>query len=63
MIKLNIDVNQHTIVFDRGCNSKDNLKKVKRLKLHYVGALTPYHHQELIETAESNFDTIAVGDA
>ncbi len=63
MIQLNIDVNQHTIVFDRGCNSKDNLKKVKRLKLHYVGALTPYHHQELIETAESNFDTIAVDDA
>lgn len=63
MIQLNIDVNQHTIVFDRGCNSKDNLKKVKRLKLHYVGALTPYHHQELIETAERNFDTIAVDDA
>jgi len=60
MIKLNIDVNQHTIVFDRGCNSKDNLKKVERLKLHYVGALTPYHHQELIEAAEGKYDTITV---
>jgi transposase len=62
MIKLNIDVNQHTIVFDRGCNSKDNLKKVKRLKLHYVGALTPYHHQELIEAAEGKFNTISLND-
>jgi transposase len=62
MIKLNIDVNQHTIVFDRGCNSKDNLKKVKRLKLHYIGALTPYHHQGLIEAAEEKFCTITVND-
>ena len=62
MIKLNIDVNQHTIVFDRGCNSKDNLKKVKRLKLHYVGALTPYHHQELMEAAEGKFNAITVNN-
>jgi len=60
MIKLNIDVDQHTIVFDRGCNSKNNLKKVKRLKLHYVGALTPYHHPELIEAAEGKFTTISI---
>lgn len=63
MIKLNIDVNQHTIVFDRGCNSKKNLKKVKKLKLHYVGALTPYHHQDLIEAAEGKFDTVAINNA
>lgn len=63
MIKLNIDVSQHTIVFDRGCNSKNNLRKVKRLKLHYLGALTPYHHPELIEAADGKFTTISVGDA
>ncbi len=62
MIKLKMDLNQHTIVFDRGCNSKDNLKKVKRLKLHYVGALTPYHHKDLIEAADGKFVKIQVED-
>jgi len=52
---LNMDIEKHTIVFDRGCNSKKNMQKVKRLKLHYVGALTPYHHPELIKTADENF--------
>jgi hypothetical protein len=60
MNKLNINVSLHIIVFDRGCNSKDNLKKVKRLKLHYVDALTPYHHQDLIEGTEGKFDAISV---
>lgn len=62
MIKLNIDVNQHTIVFDRGCNSKENLKKVRELHLHYIGALTPYHHQALIEASEGKFDKIIVNN-
>ncbi len=62
MVKLKMDIDQHTIVFDRGCNSKDNLKKVKRHKLNYVGALTPYHHQDLIEVADGKFDKIQVGD-
>lgn len=63
MVELNMDVNQHTIVFDRGCNSKNNLKKVKKHNLHYVGALTPYHHQDLIEIADGKFITVSVGDS
>ncbi len=59
---LKIDINQHTVVFDRGCNSKDNLKKIKRLKLHYVGALTPTHHSDLLEDAEGKYTQIKVGD-
>ena len=62
MVKLKMNIDQHTIVFDRGCNSKSNLKKVKRLKLHYIGALTPYHHKDLIESADGKFDKIRVGD-
>ena len=60
MKSLNIDINQHTIVFDRGCNSKENLKKVKKLGLFYVGALTPVHHQDLISVAEGNFLPVEV---
>lgn len=62
MEALKMEVNQHTIVFDRGCNSKNNLKKIKRLKLHYIGALTPYHHKDLIATADGNFADVQVGD-
>ena len=53
---------QHTIVFDRGCNSKQNLKKVGDLNLHYVGALTPSHHKDLIKEAESKSVPTTVGN-
>jgi transposase len=53
-LKLNSD--DHTIVFDRGNNSKQNLALVKENQLHYVGALTPYHHQSLVADALTSFD-------
>lgn len=62
MEKLQMDTSQHTIVFDRGCNSKANLHEVKRLKLHYIGALTPYHHQDLIAATDGKFTKINIGD-
>ena len=52
---LNIDTSEHTIVFDRRCNSKNNLKQVNDLNLHYIGALTPSHHKNLLNIAEDNF--------
>ena len=62
MIDLDIDLKKHTLVFDRGCNSKKNMRTVKRLRLSYVGALTPSHHLDLIEAAEGNFIPISVKD-
>jgi transposase len=44
---LGISPEKHTIVFDRGNNSKANLKLVSEAGLKYVCALTPYHHKEL----------------
>lgn len=60
---LKMDISDHTIVFDRGCNSKKNLKKIEQLKLHYVGALTPYHHKNLIEAADGNFTNVHIKDS
>ncbi len=57
---LELDIEKHTVVFDRGNNSKKNLAIVEKLKLHYVGALTPYHHKELIDEAEDNFREVDV---
>jgi transposase len=62
MKDLNMDMEKHTLVFDRGCNSKKNLALVDRLKLHYVGALTPSHHMDLIQDAEANFTSVNVGN-
>ena len=59
---LKIDTSEHTIVFDRGCNSIKNLKQVNDLNLHYIGALTPSHHKDLLKTAEGNFISTQVGD-
>jgi len=61
MKDLNMDLEKHTLVFDRGCNSKKNLALVARLKLHYVGALTPSHHMDLIQDAEADFTPASVG--
>lgn len=55
MDALGLDREKHTVVFDRGNNSRSNMALVQRLSLHYVGALTPYHHKELVSEAVDNF--------
>jgi len=62
MKDLNMDLEKHTLVFDRGCNSKKNLARVARLKFHYVGALTPSQHLDLIQDAEAGFSLVHVGE-
>jgi len=51
MESLGLAQKTHTLVFDRENNSKKNLAVVQELGLYYVGALTPYHHRELIDRA------------
>ena len=60
---LNLDVEKHTLIFDRGNNSKKNMAIVRDLHLHYVGALTPYNHKKLINEAIDNFEELDVGDS
>lgn len=48
---LGLSIDNHTIVFDRGNNSKKNFKLLKELELHYVAALSPCHHKEIINKA------------
>lgn len=52
---LGLESEKHTVVFDRGNNSRNNMAIVERLSLHYVGALTPYHHKQLVDEAVDNF--------
>lgn len=59
---LSLDIDSHTLVFDRGVNSKENLALIKKLSMYYVGALTPSHHKHLITDASDNFQEIFVND-
>jgi len=49
------DLEDLTLVFDRGNNSKSNLSE-DILKIHYVGALSPNQHQELMKEAIEYID-------
>ena len=62
ILELGLELNKHTLVFDRGNNSKKNMGILKKLGFYYVGALTPYHHKKLIEDAENNFEILSVGE-
>lgn len=60
MRALGMDLATHTLVFDRGNNSKENLALVAKAKMHYVGALTPCHHKKLVAEAEGRFEPVTV---
>ena len=60
LIELELEVEKHTLIFDRGNNSKKNMAIVRDLQLHYVGALTPYNHKNLINDAVDNFEELDV---
>lgn len=52
-----------TIVFDKGSNSKENLKALSsEVALHYVGSLTPAYHKPLIAEANANLIPVSVGE-
>jgi len=62
MLSLGLNQDTHTLVFDRGNNSKENLDIVNSLGFYYVGALTPYHHTEIIERATEAMSTIKINN-
>jgi transposase len=59
---LGLNIKNHTLVFDRGCNSKANLARIRRSKLHFLGALTPAEHSKIIADAESAFSPLTLDD-
>lgn len=50
-----------TIVFDQGNNSKDTLKDVNK-ELYFIGALSPFQQKKLIEEANQSMNRINVRD-
>jgi len=62
MASLGLKQDTHTLVFDRGNNSMKNLSIVRESGFYYVGALTPYHHKEIIERAMQEMTNISIND-
>ncbi len=62
MQSLGLSHDTHTLVFDRGNNSKKNLAIVKSLGFYYVGTLTSYHHKEIIDRATEEMSTIRINN-
>lgn len=55
---LKLDIGSHTVVFDRGNNSKENLRLLTASGINYVGALTPYQHKGLVQEAIVRLDSL-----
>ena len=50
-----------TLIFDQGNNSKKMLKEVSG-NIHFVGSLSPHHHKALIEQANKLLTSISIND-
>ena len=48
-----------TLVFDKGNNSKDNLDDIDASPYHFVGSLVPTHHQDLLQIPRSQLQSLA----
>ena len=59
---LGLNTALHTVVLDRGNNSKANFKTLEGLKLYYVGALSPCNHKELSNRALEELSGKAIAD-
>ncbi len=49
-----------TLVFDQGNNSKETLKRVDST-IHFVGSLSPSHHKALVEKANKSMSRVSIG--
>jgi transposase len=48
-----------TLIFDKGNNSRDNLKAVDQSPYHFIGALVPSQHPELLAIPADQFRSLA----
>jgi len=47
-----------TLVFDKGCNSPENIGKVDSSQVYFIGAFSPYHYPGLCQVPLLNYGTL-----
>lgn len=58
--ELNLQIEEFTIVFDKGSNSKDNFKQLEQLKLPYVASFTATYHEDLLAIPLDDYQKVNV---
>jgi transposase len=60
--EININIEELTIVFDKGSNSKDNFAELDDSEIPYVASLTSAYHEDLLETPLSQYRKLKFGE-
>lgn len=56
------ELEEVTLVFDKGNNSKENFKQLGVAKLFYVAGLVPSYFKKMLSEANKNFSSISIHD-
>ena len=51
-----------TLVFDKGCNSPENIGRIDSSRVYFIGALSPYHYPGLCQVPLSEYKEISIRD-
>lgn len=57
--KLGANVDDLTLIFDKGNNSEDNFLLLSADHLHFVGSLVPTHHPDLLEIPLEQYQSLS----
>jgi len=49
-----------TLIFDKGCNSPENISDIDRSDFYFIGTLSPYHHPQLCRVPLSSYEEIDI---
>ncbi len=60
--ELNLNLEELTVVFDKGSNTKGNFAELDKHQLPYVASLTPSYHEDLLKIDFSHYRPVIVGD-
>jgi transposase len=59
LIKLSVEIEEITLVYDKGNLSKANQRLVDQASFSYVASLVPTHHPQLLQIALSQYQTLS----
>ncbi|MBC8452520.1 MAG: IS1634 family transposase [Spirochaetes bacterium] len=62
LTELQLDLQDITLVFDKGSNSKENFAELDDKSIPYVGSVVASYYPDLLEVPRSSYKTVLVGN-
>jgi len=62
MTEFKLTVEELTIVFDKGSNSKENFARLDNMEIPFVASLTPSYHEDLLAIPLHEYRKVLVGE-